>query len=93
MNTEWALLAKYGILLIPAKTVAKDYFELDYASFIKCVNTGELDLPLVPLRDSRKSTKMVSVKDLAEYIDKRIEIARKEHAMVYGIKPRPLESA
>jgi Pyocin activator protein PrtN len=39
---------------------------------------GEIDLPIVRMESSQKSAKGVHVHDLAAYLDKQVEAARKE---------------
>lgn len=80
MNTAFLLMAQYeGKAIIPADVVCRDFFpHLSAAKFIAKVSAGEINIPLIRVENSQKSAKGVHLQDLAEYIDKRREAARKE---------------
>lgn len=81
MNTAFLLMAQYDArAIIPMATVCKDYFpHLTPPQFLRKINAGELALPLVRMDvDSQKGAKGVHLTDLAAYIDKRAEAARRE---------------
>lgn len=78
--TLWMLLAKYaGDPTIPAETVCAEYFgEMEYRVFLAKVAKGDINLPLIRMTESRKAPKYVHVADLAAYIDRQAEQARRE---------------
>lgn len=80
MNTAFLLLAQYdGLAIIPAEKVCADYFpHLKPDQFLRKIGAGEIKLPLVRAETSQKSAKGVHLQDLAEYLDRRREAARKE---------------
>ncbi len=58
VNTAFLLMAQYdGVAVIPAEMVCRDYFRhLDTPKFIRKVDAGEIDLPLVKIEGSVKWT-------------------------------------
>lgn len=80
MNTAFLLMAQYnGMAVIPAETVCRDYFShLETDKFLRKVSSGEIQLPLVRIEASQKAAKGVHLQDLAEYLDKRRDAARRE---------------
>jgi len=74
------LMAKHdGAAMISADTCCKEYFApLTLAVFIRKIGDGSIDLPLIRMEDSQKGAKMVHLRDLAEYIDRRRDAAAKE---------------
>lgn len=86
MNTAFLLMAQYGGRpIIPVDAVCRDYFShLTVEKFLRKVAAGELAIPLVRIEDSQKSAKGVHLSDLATYLDKRVEAARKECRQLNG---------
>jgi hypothetical protein len=80
MRTAFLLLAQYnGLAVIPAEQVCADYFpHLKPDQFIRKIGAGEIKLPLVRAETSQKSAKGIHLQDLADYLDKRRDAARKE---------------
>ncbi|MGO9683987.1 MAG: pyocin activator PrtN family protein [Beijerinckiaceae bacterium] len=80
MNTVFLLLAQYdGRAIIPLDLVCRDYFSMTPEKFLRKQLAGEIDLPVVRIDPtSQKTAKGVHVNDLAAYLDKRVEAARKE---------------
>jgi hypothetical protein len=80
MNTVFFLMARYnGLPVIPVDVVCRDYFQhLSPEKFLKKVLAGEISLPVVRMESSQKCAKGVPINDLAAYLDKQIEAARKE---------------
>jgi Pyocin activator protein PrtN len=80
MKTAFLLMAQYdGLAVIPVEWVCRDYFRhLTVEKFLRKVLAGEIDLPIVRMESSQKSAKGVHVHDLAAYLDKQVEAARKE---------------
>ena len=86
MNTAFLLMAQYNsAAVIPIDRVCKDYFShLSPENLIRKVSAGDLDLPLVRMDDGHRCAKGVALIDLAAYLDRRIEAARKECQQLCG---------
>lgn len=86
MNTAFLLMAQYGgRAVIPVELVCKDYFShLSPENLVRKVSAGDLDLPLVRMDDGHKTAKGVALVDLAAYLDRRMEAARKECDQING---------
>jgi hypothetical protein len=84
MNTAFLLMARYnGLPVIPVDVVCKDYFpHLSVEKFLRKALAGEISLPIVRMESSQKTAKGVPINDLAAYLDKQIETARKECAQL-----------
>ncbi len=80
MRTVFILMAQYdGLAVIPLDLVCRDYFRhLTVEKFLRKVLAGEINIPIVRMEASQKSAKGVHVADLATYLDKQTEAARKE---------------
>jgi len=81
VNTAFLLLALYGGLpVIPLDRVLPDFFgNISEEKFLRKVMDGKIKLPIVRTDPtSQKSAKGVPITDLADYLDERIEAARKE---------------
>jgi len=80
MNTAFLLMAQYnGMAIIPAEKVCADYFpHLRPDQFLRKVGAGEIKLPLVRAETSQKSAKGVHLQDLADYLDRRRDAAKRE---------------
>lgn len=77
-NTVFLLMAEFNTSTIPLNDIAEKYLGLKPLTAAKKADAGQLDIPSFRLRDSNKSPRLVHVHDLAEYIDKRREEAKKE---------------
>jgi Pyocin activator protein PrtN len=80
MKTSFLLMAQYdGLAVIPVEWVCRDYFRhLTVEKFPRKVLAGEISLPVVRVEGSQKAAKGIHVNDLAAYLDKQTEAARKE---------------
>jgi hypothetical protein len=80
MNTLFLLMARYnGLPVIPVEFVCQDYFQhLTPEKFLRKVLAAEISLPILRMESSQKCAKGVPINDLAAYLDKQIEAARKE---------------
>lgn len=77
-ETLFLLMAQHeGKALLPLSLVAKDHFSLTEAVLWRKIEGGEIKLPVIRMDDSQKGAKGVHLSDLAEYIEKRREVARK----------------
>lgn len=80
MKTAFLLMAQYdGLAVIPVEWVCRDYFRhLTAEKFLRKVLAGEISIPVVRMEGSQKAAKGIHVSDLAGYLDKQTEAARKE---------------
>ena len=80
MKTAFLLMAQYeGKAIIPIDQVCHDYFfHLTPNKLIRKISAGEIALPLVRIEDSQKCAKGIHLNDLAQYLDRRTEAARRE---------------
>ncbi|ODQ06481.1 pyocin activator PrtN family protein [Shigella sp. FC1655] len=76
MNTVFLLLAEYETSQIPLSVVAEKFLSISPSWADKKANLGELPFPTY--RDNQKSGRLVHISDLAEWIDKKREVAKKE---------------
>ncbi len=90
MNTAFLLMAQYeGRAIVPADEVCRDYFgHLDTPKFIRKVDAGEIDIPLVRIEGSAKTARGVPLIDLASYLDARAKEARDLNDKMHGRKVR-----
>lgn len=86
MDTFYLLMAKYQAIVIPLPIVARDFFpHLEPDKLLRKISNGKIQIPLVRLdASSQKTAKGVHVKDLADYLDKQTEAARKECRQLSG---------
>ncbi|SFM61202.1 pyocin activator PrtN family protein [Methylobacterium pseudosasicola] len=79
-TTVALLREQYGPrVIIPLDRVMEDYFPgLSQEHLLRRIGEGKLNLPVVRIDASQKSAKGVALVDLATYLDRRIEAARKE---------------
>lgn len=90
MKTVFLLMARYeGRPIIPAEDVCRDFFaHLDTPKFIRKVDGGDIDLPLVRIEGSSKCARGVPITDLAAYLDARAAEARELNDRIHGRKVR-----
>lgn len=86
MNTAFLLMAQYdGAAVIPVEAVCRDYFShLTPLSFMRKVDAGDIDLPIVRIDAGKKAARGVHLADLAAWIDKRRAVAQKECDQMQG---------
>ncbi|MEX5730760.1 MULTISPECIES: pyocin activator PrtN family protein [Providencia] len=84
MNTMFLLMSELETSQIPLAIVAEKYLNLTPAYADKKAALGEL--PFITYRDesSQKSPRMVHIADLAEWIDKQRNIAKKEFDKIHS---------
>ena len=82
MKTTLMLLAQYdGRAAVPVEDVCRDYFApLTLPVFLRKLGCGEIPLPVTRMTDSQKGPKMIHIEDLAAYIDRQRESAKRELA-------------
>jgi hypothetical protein len=73
-------MAQYeGKAVIPVESVCADYFAgLTVEQFLRKTMSGEIGLPVVRMYESQKAAKGVPLNDLAAFLDRKMEAARKE---------------
>jgi len=73
-------MAQYdGLAVIPLDIVCRDYFRhLTVEKLVRKVMRGEIALPITRIERSQKAAKGVHIDDLAAYLDRQAEAARKE---------------
>jgi hypothetical protein len=73
-------MARYeGAAIIPIEWVCRDFFRhLTPEKFLRKALAGEIAIPIVRMESSQKTAKGVHINDLAAYLDKQAEAARKE---------------
>jgi hypothetical protein len=77
------LLAQYELAVVPLEWVCRDYFRhLTPEKLQRKVLAGEISLPIVRMEGSQKTSKGVHVTDLADYLDRVADAARKECALL-----------
>jgi len=86
MKTAMILMTQYdGLAIVPVERVCRDYFtHLTPEKFLRKVLAGEIKIPVVRIEDSQKAAKGVHIADLAAYLDKQTEAARRECAALAG---------
>lgn len=86
MNTAFMLMAQYGgRAIVPVDDVCRDYFaHLTPREFIRKTTAGAIDIPVVAIEQSNKAARGVHIADLAAWIDKRRDAARREADQLAG---------
>jgi len=86
VNTVFLLLATYNRPHIPLNTVRTDYFpHMTERVFRAALSSGSIALPTIRTDPtSKKSPVMVSITDLAAFLDARQKAAKKELEGVAG---------
>ncbi|MCT7942419.1 pyocin activator PrtN family protein [Shewanella holmiensis] len=79
MNTAFLLMAQFNKAVIPIKDICDEYFGLSEATAKNYAAAGKLPIPAFRAGKSNKSTWMVNVTDLAEYLDQLRDQAKKDH--------------
>jgi Pyocin activator protein PrtN len=85
-STVFLLMAQYhGKAVISVDEICRDYFpHLDSAKFIRKVGAGDIVIPMIRMEASQKTAKGVHINDLADYIDRQADAARKECRQLAG---------
>ena len=85
MKTSFILLAQYETAVVPLDLVCRDYFQhLTPANFARKSLAGEIPIPVLQIESSQKASRGVHITDLAEYIDRRREVAATELEKIHG---------
>ena len=70
MNTQFALLARYGTNLLELKKISQEFFGISPKTAEQMAKACTLPVPSFKLRHSERSPTFIKVDDLANYIDK-----------------------
>ncbi len=86
LNTAFLLMAQYnGKAIIPLDEVRRDFFShLTLPKFLRKLSSGDIALPLMRIETSRKCAKGVHLQDLANYLDRRRQVAQREYSQMSG---------
>lgn len=87
MKTAMILMAQYdGLAIVPLDIVCRDYFRhLTVDKFMRKVMAGEIKIPVTRIENSsQKAAKGVHISDLAAYLDKQADAARRESDALAG---------
>jgi hypothetical protein len=96
MKTTFILLAQYdGMAIVPLDIVCRDYFRhLTVEKLLRKTLSGEIPLPITRMEGSQKAARGVHINDLADYLDRQADAARKECAqLASGSTPAPRQVA
>ncbi len=86
MNTKMMLILRHNAApVIPVDVVAQEHFQLSVSAFIRKIRSGEILIPLILMEESQKCAKGVHIDDLSDYLDRRVEAARRD-AKQYGYR-------
>lgn len=78
-KTLFMLMAQHdGKPVLPADVVCREYFApLTLPVFLRKVSNGDIPLPLMKMERSQKGARVIHLEDLATYIDKQRETAKR----------------
>lgn len=88
LNTAFLLMAQYnGKAIIPLDEVRRDFFShLTLPKFLRKLSSGDIALPLMRIETSQKCAKGIHLQNLADYLDKRRQVAQREFSKLSGWK-------
>lgn len=78
MNTVFLLMTEFNTPTIPLSQIAERYLGMKPETANKKSNAGGLPIPSFRLDDGQKAPRVVHITDLANFIDKKCEEAKKE---------------
>jgi hypothetical protein len=80
LKTAFILMTQYdGLAVVPLEWVCRDYFRhLTPDKFARKALAGDINIPITRMEHSQKSARGIHISDLAAYLDKQAEAARKE---------------
>lgn len=84
MNTQFALLARFGSPTIELKNICQEFFGVTPKTAEQKAKACDFPVPTFKLRDSERCPTLVKVEDLAAYIDQRYSDAQQEWHSVNG---------
>lgn len=78
MNTQFALLARFGSSTVELKEISKEFFGITPKTAEQRAKACDFPLPTFKLRDSERSPTLIKIEDLAAHIDTQYEQAKNE---------------
>ncbi|CAH6864341.1 pyocin activator PrtN family protein [Vibrio cyclitrophicus] len=84
MNTNFALLARFGNPTVELKQVSQEFFGITSRTAEQRAKACDFPVPTFKLRDSERSPSLIKIEDLAAYIDKRHSEATQDWLSVNG---------
>ena len=84
MNTNFALLARFGNPTVELKQVSQEFFGITSRTAEQRAKACDFPVPTFKLRDSERSPSLIKIEDLAAYIDKRHSEAAQDWLSVNG---------
>ncbi|WP_210499654.1 pyocin activator PrtN family protein [Vibrio crassostreae] len=84
MNTNFALLARFGTPTVELKQVSQEFFGITSRTAEQRAKACDFPVPTFKLRDSERSPSLIKIEDLAAYIDKRHSEAKQDWLSVNG---------
>ena len=75
-HTVYLLMAEFGSAAVPLDAVAKKYFGLEIPQAKVKAKRQQLPVPVYRTSDSQKAPWLISVVDLADYLDSQREKAK-----------------
>ena len=84
MNTNFALLARFGTPTVELKQVSQEFFGITSRTAEQRAKACDFPVPTFKLRDSERSPSLIKIEDLAAYIDKRHSEAMEDWLSVNG---------
>ncbi len=78
MNTNFALLARFGSPTIQLKEISKEFFGITPKTAEERAKACDFPIPTFKLRESQRAPTFVKIEDLAAYIDKQYKNAQVE---------------
>ncbi|NVN82736.1 MULTISPECIES: pyocin activator PrtN family protein [unclassified Vibrio] len=84
MNTNFALLARFGNPTVELKQVSQEFFGITSRTAEQRAKACDFPVPTFKLRDSERSPSLIKIEDLAAYIDKRHSEAMQDWLSVNG---------
>lgn len=82
MNTNFALLARFGSPTVELKQISKEFFGITPKTAEQKAKAYDFPVPTFKLRDSERSPTLIKIEDLAAYIDERYESAANDWKLV-----------
>lgn len=84
MNTNFALLARFGNPTVELKQVSQEFFGITSRTAEQRAKACDFPVPTFKLRNSERSPSLIKIEDLAAYIDKRHSEAKQDWLSVNG---------
>ena len=82
MKTEYLLMARFETPVVKLRDICEEFFGVTPKTAEQKAKAQALPVPVFKLRDSEKSPSLVSIQDLAAYIDKQRAEAQNDWAAI-----------